>query len=141
MTSVSPNAESQLLSENEYEVVRLLMDMPFDSSLVGFAFLCEEIQEVVNSNSFQVNLSKNIYSVIAQRHNISISQVDKSIRNLLYNASNYATNINEILFPTMIIKNAFVSTKTKSFITAVADFIKVSRRKLEYQRALKFAKI
>lgn len=141
MTSVSPNAESQLLSENEYEVVRLLMDMPFDSSLVGFAFLCEAIQEVVNSNSFQVNLSKNIYSVIAQRHNISISQVDKSIRNLLYNASNYATNINEILFPTMIIKNAFVSTKTKSFITAVADFIKVSRRKLEYQRALKFAKI
>ena len=132
---------SQLVGENEYEVMRLLMDMPFDSSLVGFSFMCEAIQEVVNSNSFQVNLSRNVYNVIAKRHNISISQVDKSIRNLLYNASNYATNIKEILFPTMIIKNAFVSTKTKAFITAVAEFIKISKRKLEYQRAVKFADI
>lgn len=138
---VNSDVDSQFVDESKYEVVRLLMDMPFDSSLVGFTFLCEAIQEVVNSNSFQVNLSKNIYSVIATRHNVSISQVDKSIRSLLYNASNYATTIDEILFPTMIIKNAFVSTKTKSFITAVADFIKVSKRKLEYQRTLKFANI
>ena len=120
--------------DTNYQVSRLLMDMPFDSSLVGFAFMCEAIEEVVNSNSFQVNLSKNVYSVIAEKHNVSVSQVDKAIRSLLYNASNYATDLSDVLFPTMIIKNAFVSTKTKSFITGVADFIKVSRCKLEYQR-------
>lgn len=121
----------QLNSEWErMEIIDLLFNLPFNTSLSGFSMLTEAIFITMQLNAGRMNMTKEVYSKIAKSRNINENSVEKGIKGVIDSINSASVSQRDVVYPSMMIKNALIDGKPKHFIVAVSEAIKLKKLKL-----------
>ena len=106
-----------------YLVEDLMLALGFRNSLVGRIYLRDCLVEVLLADKHAINLSEDVYPVIANRYSTTIASVSKAIRHCLitcYNDGNLK-RANKIFRYDII---GSVPPTNAEFVTTMAIFIK-----------------
>lgn len=115
------------------EITDLLFNLPFNTSLAGFSMLIDAILLTVNSQNKKMNMTKDIYSIIAKERKINENSVEKGIKGAIESINCSPVSQKDIVYPNLMIKNALIDGKPKHFIIAVSEAIKLKKLKLSSQ--------
>lgn len=128
---------TKLLSANENDTLLLqyisglLLDLGFRLKLKGFIYTKEAIY--LYTKFLSVNsISKNIYSEIAKKYNVSVTSIDCSIKKSIESAW-HSDKLNKanMLFKCSCIKFAYPPTNSE-FIATMAEIIKIATKKEQF---------
>ncbi len=86
--------------------------------------LADVITESLQYDYSKINLFKNVYVFMADLHEISISGFEKELKDTLITSMIEGLKSDDLVFPSPLIKEAFMSAKPKRFITAVCYYLK-----------------
>lgn len=117
---------SSLVNYNEEKraISNLLFKFPFNTSLVGYSMLKEAIFLTLCCNSSRVNMTKDVYNKIADKRNINKNSVEKCIKYVIDSVGCSMISAKDVVCPNILIKNALIDGKPKSFIMAIAEAVK-----------------
>lgn len=94
----------------------------FSSSLLGYNYLVDAIEECLNKNCHVKNIENEVYGKIAEKYNVSLDSVERNIRNAIKNAKDEC----HILMADELFNNCYDLKYggNKRFILNVANQIK-----------------
>ncbi len=73
---------SVILSENIF-FVKMLRELGISSKYLGFYFLIDILDMLINKKMVVKSFSKEVYPIIAQKYNMKECTIERNIRNLI----------------------------------------------------------
>lgn len=114
---------------NLMETNNLLTNFPLNTSLNGYSMLVDAIVMAIPYSKGKLNLSKQVYTSLAEKYNIQKNSVEKAIRGVITSLSDAMVTMNSITFPNVRIKNALLDGRPKHFISAMCEQVKLNNLK------------
>ena len=111
-------------------VCKCLLDIPLDKSLIGYTFIKDAITLTIINGEDKINLLKEVLLPISERHNVSVKEVDKSIRYTLNSVNHFYNKIDESFYPNHAIALAAIEAKPKLFIVVISEYVKSKYNKI-----------
>lgn len=110
----------------EMLVKHLLLSVSFKTSLAGCRYLCEALVEYCLQDTAHQTLSRDVYPVIMQKHNVKRSSIDRDISTAIKNCYDYGNmrKLNE-MFGCKMVDDTYPPTNLE-FIANVGARIKLA---------------
>lgn len=117
---------------NDYNLIEtqnILTNFPLNTSLNGYSMLVDAIVLAIPYSNGKLNLSKDIYGLLAKKYSIKKGSVEKAIRGVIESANDAMVSMSSIPFPNIRMKNALLDGRPKHFISAICEQVKLNNLK------------